>query len=482
MTTAAILLIGVAGLWGLGLAGVLLLIRLTGSRNSWARAEIFGASLLAGVGLTGWLMFLWSLTGASLNPSVSWTLALAGLGAGLVSAWRMGLLQTAFGRCHDDCIPRTPLGSLFRVLTVALWTITTIEALLTPQRLWDERAIFGIKSAMIFTDQSIDNDRRRDPDVVQYHPRYPLLLPLPESHFYFLTGELEDRWGKLVPPLLWLGLLLYFAGVLSRTFGVTRGWLGAFLLASVPAMFAWDYGVLTAQGDLPVGCLHGMSVLSLWDYLRHRGSAGNGWRLILAGIAAGWGMFTKDEGMAFILVDSAVLVVLTIAICWRTQSVLSGLIRLTAFFLPVAVVVGPWLLHRRTLPVTTEMTYFSRLGPEELRAGLSTLGWSVPHLVQRMFREASTWGLHWWGVLLTACLRPGRAITAPQLFLLLDMAGGLAALLVAGMLAPLPVEDHIGGSAHRFLLQITPVAVLFLMGQWGEPIERGSDSTMENAT
>jgi hypothetical protein len=33
------------------------------------------------------------------------------------------------------------------------------------------------------------------------------------------------------------------------------------------------------------------------------------------------------------------------------------------------------------------------------------------------------------------------------------------------MLAPVAVEDHIGGSSHRFLLQLIPTAVLFLVGQ-----------------
>ena len=57
--------------------------------------------------------------------------------------------------------------------------------------------------------------------------------------------------------------------------------------------------------------------------------------------------------------------------------------------------------------------------------------------------------------------RPTRALELPQLILVMDVAGSIASLLVAGMLAPAQLDEHIGGSSHRFLMQISPVAILF---------------------
>ena len=57
--------------------------------------------------------------------------------------------------------------------------------------------------------------------------------------------------------------------------------------------------------------------------------------------------------------------------------------------------------------------------------------------------------------------RPIDAIKPPYMLFVLDVAGALAALVVAGMLAPAQLDEHIGGSSHRFLMQIAPVAVLF---------------------
>ena len=121
----------------------------------------------------------------------------------------------------------------------------------------------------------------------------------------------------------------------------------------------------------------------------------------------------------------------------------------------------PWFIHRRTLPLTTEMNYFGRMTVSLFVGRLGTLSWSVPHQIRRMFWEFRDWGLQWWLMVAALVSRPARVIGQPQQLFLLDVLGSLASLLVAGMLAPAQLDEHIGGSSHRFLMQIAPVAVLF---------------------
>jgi hypothetical protein len=78
-----------------------------------------------------------------------------------------------------------------------------------------------------------------------------------------------------------------------------------------------------------------------------------------------------------------------------------------------------------------------------------------------MFWEWREWGLQWWLMLAAMISRPRKLFQPARVVLLLDVAGALAALLVAGMLAPAQLDEHIGGSSHRFLMQLAPVAVLF---------------------
>jgi hypothetical protein len=115
------------------------------------------------------------------------------------------------------------------------------------------------------------------------------------------------------------------------------------------------------------------------------------------------------------------------------------------------------------------MNYFGRLSLALLVERRETLRWIVPHLRSRMFREWPLWGLQWWVMLAALISMPRRALRPEQVFLLFNMLGAVASLIVAGMIAPIDPRDHIGGSSERFLMQIAPVAVLFVAGQWGVP-------------
>jgi hypothetical protein len=495
MTTLAGLLLAIAGWWLGGIALLTLCIRRSdahaeGSRHQLLTAETLGTGLLVGIVASTWLSFVWSLAGGSLDRPFSLGLAGLGIAAGVAALWRsFARRSTLVGQVSNlsvnsehqpelldpdrlETCPTDPreLASACHWLIGGLFVVLLSQSLLTPQRLWDERAIYAIKAKVLFEDQSVNSPALLHPDFVQYHPRYPLLLPLAKAHLYQCLGRVDDRWAKVVPPLLYLGIVPAFAGVIGRQFTSGFGWLIALLLATVPCLMPWEYGFLSAQADAPLAALHGASVLYLWDALRNANCGQSLTRsLILAGLFAGGALFTKDEGLAFALMDGGLVLCAGVWLAIRRGGAVRQLLHSAVPSLIALVMAAPWFWHRRRLPDTTEMTYFSRLSLEAVQAGWPTLAWSVPHVLRQMFSQAWLWGLHWWGMLVSALLCPARALSLPQLFLCLDVAGAIAALLLAGMLSPTPVEEHIGGSAHRYLMQISPVAVLFLAGQWGKP-------------
>ena len=488
MNPFILLMIGLVGQWGLGLTVAAVLLRFPLSATTSHRqdrgdryAEWGGLGLVLGIAVTSYLSFLWSLCGGQLGRPLSLTLTAIGLVAGAIvllihrirtvrsrradpnGSLQIGIVPNAHGT-SGRALCRTAV-----TLILFLIAATIVQAVLTPQRLWDERAIFGLKAEILFVDRSIDSPALLDPDFVQYHPRYPLLLPLAEQHIYALLGTIDDRWSKLVSPLLYAGMVLTFAGVLTRHMRSDSAWLFALLLATVPALMPWEYGFLSVQADAPVACFHAVALLYLWDWfqMNHRDDkppvvVNN---LLIAGLSSGMTIFTKDEGIALFAVDAfaVVLIGLTVSrLSLRQVMASTGL-----FVMVVTAITAPWFLQRSRLPSTTEMSYFSRISLAALIAGAGTLWWSVPHLIRRMFAEALQWGLAWWASLLALMTQPRRAREPGQLLLLFDVAGALAALLIAGMIAPTAVQEHIGGSSHRFLIQLIPVAVLFVAGQWG---------------
>ncbi len=467
-----LVLLSVAGIWGVGLtvAQVLLAPIFRSTQTQTSLTELLGLGLVFGFGTTAFFYFLWGWIGfrySSILASFWMVLGLIlGTGTLLVRfrASRKTAEETETSAADKD------FKTLCLAIVLFLGLTTVIQSLMTPQRFWDERAIFGLKSIVLFQEGTLQNEALLHPDFVQYHPKYPLLIPLNETHFYLLLGEVNDRWSKIMFPLLYLGMVLCFQGVLQRTTRQpARTWMFTLMLATVPSMVPWEYGFLSGQGDGPVSCFHTMTLLYLWSFLSELKRTEPDPAVLktlplVAGMSAGMTVFTKDEGIAFFLID---LIAFTmISLFYFRDRLLSMALTAVKFGLTTLLLITPWLLYRKHLPATTEMTYFSRMQITNLTEGVAALQWAVTHLLECMFLEAWRWGLQWWALLISLFAFPARAFRPQQLFLLLNLAGALTALIIAGMIAPTPVQEHIGGSSLRFLLQISGGAMLFIAGQW----------------
>ena len=237
-----------------------------------------GAAFSAGIAGIGWLSGVWSI-------------------------WKSRRLTPRSTSQRSTTVEGSRLVWLCQWLIGVLVILALLQTALTPQRFWDERAIFAIKAKVLFEDSSIYAPALQNTDFVQYHPKYPLMLPLIEQHVYALLGSASDRWSKLWFPLLYAGLVLFFSGVCSRRFGGAWGWMCGLLLATVPVLMPDEYGFLCAQADAAVACFHGVAVLCLWDAMNHAASRTRHIRMLLAGFFAGCTAFTKDEGIAFLMID-----------------------------------------------------------------------------------------------------------------------------------------------------------------------------------
>jgi hypothetical protein len=474
-----LLAVGLAGqcLLGLALANWLLgARRKERAADRPGPAELWGVGIVLGTAAVGWILFVCSLCGVPLGGGISWALTAAGWMLGGLALWRRrGLSSPSEIESSLDAVDAVACARCIRLAIAVLLASAFVQTLLTPQRFWDERAIFAIKGKVLFDGRTIHSPLLAHPDFVQGHPRYPLLVPLAEAHVYALLGRIDDRWSKVVFPLLFTGLVLAYLGALSRRCGAARGSLAALLLASVPVLFPFELGVISGQGDAPVACIHGLTLLFAWDALSREGPAGGAagsprsW--LLVGLLAAAAAFTKDEGIAFLIVGAISLCGAWLVGALRRANRPDLSVRRLAAVLIVlggttAVVLGPWFWHRRSLPTTTEMNYFGRLSMELLVERLDALHWLVPHLASRMFREWRSWGLQWWLLAAALVTVPRRALRPEQVFLLLNLAGAVAALVIAGMIAPADLHDHIGGSSERYLMQLAPGAVLFAAGQW----------------
>lgn len=465
MSGILMLAVGLIGQWLLGVA-------IAAAIFSFRRqikpefVEWLGLAFVLGIGGTSWLLFLWALGGGQLGLIPSLLLTVVGFAAGgpiVLFHWR-NRKQISSARLDDSRLSRQEraLVQLCQFVIGLIFVASFIQTFLTPQKLWDERAIFAIKARVLYEDRSLLSPSLTHPDFVQYHPRYPLLLPLAEEHVYSLLGAVDDRLSKVVFAELYWGMVLTFAGVLHRRYSAGTAWLTALILATTPVLMPYEYGFACGQADAPVACFHGLSVLYLWHGLPRRDQNSFVFTsFAMAAILSAMTAFTKDEGIAYLVIDTTILSVLVITSWFRRSHFRSFALALLMFAVISIGMLVPWFAHRRRLPATTEMNYFGRMSGSLLVSRLDTLNWTVPHLSRRMFWEWREWGLQWWLMLAAAVSDSRRAIRQPQLFLACDVLASLTSLVVAGMLAPAQLDEHIGGSSHRFLMQLAPVAILF---------------------
>lgn len=192
MARLVILLFGLVGPWLLGVAVArwLLLGRTSCPVTPVAKlpiSEQAGLGIVLGIGLTGWGLFLWSLVGGALDQTPS--LIITGLGF----ACAIPLTITWFKCRREPPVPRPILtieqrreNAFCRLCQIGIgcWiALAMVESLLTPQRLWDERAIFGIKAAVLFEDKSIRSRDLADADFVQGHRAIRYYFRWPKNTF-----------------------------------------------------------------------------------------------------------------------------------------------------------------------------------------------------------------------------------------------------------------------------------------------------------
>jgi hypothetical protein len=164
------------------------------------------------------------------------------------------------------------------------------------------------------------------------HPDYPLLLPAASAHFWTVMG----RETTAVPAVLGLvftvsTVALLFSG-LDILVSRTPALLGAMCLLSTPFFIdlgTWQYA------DVPLSffILATLVLLHLHDGFALRGVESRS-PLVLAGLAAGFAAWTKNEGVLFLL---AIL----LARMWLTSRQSSPLRRPISQMAPMLLAVAP---------------------------------------------------------------------------------------------------------------------------------------------
>lgn len=170
-----------------------------------------------------------------------------------------------------------------------------------PHGEWDAWMDWNLKSRMFFRGGPTAWRSAFSPDIPWSHPDYPLVVPSLVARGWLFVGRETQLGPALVAGTFTFGTLLLLGTALAALRGTGAALLGTIVLASTPFFVVqgtWLYA------DVPVGTFFLAVLVCLAFDARHPSTVRFA---VLAGIAAGLSIWTKNEGLLFALATGAVL-------------------------------------------------------------------------------------------------------------------------------------------------------------------------------
>jgi hypothetical protein len=344
------------------------------------------------------------------------------------------------------------------LVALLLVGILVLRALAMPMGGYDARYQWAHKAHIMLHEESIWGSGFQDPQSLNGHPRYPLLLPSIEAVVFLYAGGFNDQYVTLFFPLF-LGALLAVLCSGLEALGRARGrGLAVLALLLVPAY--WGYGIardgaaaFSGYPDLPLSAFATAAMVYL---LRARVRPSAHLFLISALLILFCGL-TKSEGK----VHALVLIALALAFLAFGRGTRAELRSALLAFGGVACLLALYELAvvQPTPPGAIPDDYSELVRWERITANLARLCSIVPMLAREYFLSAR---LGFPGLLLAVALfffRGGQgAQTLLPICYLALMLG-----LYSGPYLVLPEEiweENYVWSAGRLVLQLVPITFL----------------------
>ena len=197
--------------------------------------------------------------------------------------------------------------------SASLYSFVTLS-LRIPSGGWDAWTIWNSRARFLFR----AGDQWRDtfsPLLVWSHPDYPLLLPASVVRLWSYAG----RESQAAPEFLALAFTFATVGLIVSSLRALRGrnqcFLAGILLVCTP--FFIEQGA-SQYADVPLGFFY-LATIVLF-VMQDRTQDGSDGLVVLAGIAAGFAAWTKNEGLLFLFsIASARFAIMTRSRGWEAS-------------------------------------------------------------------------------------------------------------------------------------------------------------------
>jgi hypothetical protein len=420
-----------------------------------------------GLGLFSIIFFLARVSGFMGLWRIDFTLFALSLAAWLLFTVRRSPAVSTCNRTRRDSTPKLFIAGFLVALFAALYAVI-VRALGHPYGSgWDSFAIWNLHAR--FLDRGGAYWRDGFSLLIPWsHPDYPLLLPAAIAHFWALLGHETPAVPSAIGPVFTFSTLGLLFSALDMLVGRTSALLAGMALLCTPSFIelgTWQYA------DVPLSFFF-LGTIVLFHLNEHAalGAAtfrNKGGAMALAGLAAGFAAWTKNEGVLFV----CAMLVARLLLKPRVPSLSSASIG--------AAQLAPLLFT--FVPVFCVLVFFKHFiaPPGDLFSDGATMlhklrdparYWAVTKWYGKEFLRFGEWlvipvpllmlGLY---LLIRANIRtaPSASVRASALTLGLTLAGYFFVYLIT----PYEIYWHLRFSLARLFIQIWPSAIfVFFLG------------------
>ena len=418
-------------------------------RGAVADIELAGAAVGIGLGFTSISFFLWRLMEMPPGSYPAFEIGLQALLAGAVLYWRhrhRGISAPADTDITESKATRI-LGATVAALAVCaaaalLWHFTAR----VPHGEWDGWAIWNLRAKFLADPTHHWRDGFTS-ELGWSHPDYPLLLPASVARLWTFADAHSVFGPRMIAIATATATALVLAGSVARSTGILGMSLGLALLLN-PGYLFW---AVSQCADVPLG----LYVLTAVAFLSAQAVPA---RYLVAGLAAGFAAWTKNEGLV-----AAVAVLLPLAFLSRRAGD-DRRTRLLVCFV-VGMAVGGMALLTFSLTVAPSSDLLRQIMSQQpLDVALQADRHAI--VISAMTRELSTWG-NWFPVpafvLVFGCLLLAT-FHRRQMSRQITIGASVVAVMLIGyycvyVLSPYDLEWHLSTSWPRLVAQIWPTLV-----------------------
>jgi len=430
--------------------GYFMLARVKDENKYFYHLERFSLAFILGIGGLTWLMFTLSFLGIDFD-FLYFFLVLITITAAVY------VILAARNRLADfqDYLlsVRAYRPSLFQVVVFSAIVLICLLVLphwyMFPLAAWDGWAIYGFKSKALYLAKSVPLDFFIDPTKAFAHLDYPLLFPLVEAWVYTVLDSWNDQLVNIVFLFYFLSFLIIFYFNLRSFTNRSFALLFTFFLTLIPKFT--DF-MLCGYSDLALLVYYFVSLIYLlrWSLQPERISF-----LCVSAICSGLAAWTKNEGLAFCLINFTILVFLLFI---RHKRASTNWRLVVCYFGLVMIIILHWMIFKARLRIPNDLINSQNISLNILRENL----YRVPIIFsyfKRFMIILSDWNILWVSLPLIILLRIKRVFSHPALLILLSMLAYFTIWFFIYMITPRQINWHLVNSLERLLLQMVPLAL-----------------------